>query len=170
MTTFWAVLLIVAGIVALLMPLLVGIGVAVLMTWLVLAAGVVHLVHAFSERGGALVWHLLIGAAYIVGGVYMLLHPAASLASLTLVVGALFIVEGLLRLVAFARLRRQRGAAWLLGDGVLTLLLGLLIAATWPLSSIRVPGTLLAISLLSSGISRLLHRRHAAAAVLDGVA
>ena len=58
----------------------------------------------------------------------------------------------------YARLRRLHQANWFLWDGLITLLLGILIWARWPVSSVWALGTIVGISLISSGIARLSFR------------
>src|SRR5580658_1541253 len=80
-----SVLMIVVGFMAILLPLAAGIGVSILVSWLVLLVGFAYLVHAFAARtAGGVVWRLLLGILYVAGGGYLLLHPAVSLVSLTL--------------------------------------------------------------------------------------
>ena len=57
-----------------------------LLWWLVLFAGVAHLVYAWSERGaGAIIWQILIGIVYVIAALYMLVLPVAGVVALTLV-------------------------------------------------------------------------------------
>ena len=100
-----------------------------LIAWLIILAGVVHLVVAFHAHGaGSLIWKLLVGLAYIVFGGYLLVHPLLGVASLTLVLASLFLIEGVLDLVLYFKLRPARGAGWVLFDGLVTLLLAGFIA------------------------------------------
>src|ERR1700687_4449456 len=90
----WGVLLIIFGIVAIGSPLLAAVAVNALIAWLIILAGVVHLVMAFHSHGaGSMIWKLLVGLAYIAFGGYLLLHPLLGVASLTLVLASLFLIE-----------------------------------------------------------------------------
>src|SRR5271163_2934372 len=96
----WGVLLIVFGVVAVGEPLLAAVAVNALVGWLIILAGVVHVVMAFHSHGaGSIVWKLLVGLAYIAFGGYLILHPLLGVASLTLVLASLFLLEGVLDLV-----------------------------------------------------------------------
>ena len=77
-------------------------------------------------------------------------------ASLTLVLASLFLVEGILNIVLFFRTRSLRGSSWVLIDGIITLLLGLMIYAQWPSSSAWAIGTLVGISMIFSGVTRVM--------------
>lgn len=151
-----SVLMIIAGVLAIVIPPVAGLTVLLVVAWLLMFSGVFHFVFAWHTRtAGAMIWELLLGVLYLGVGVYALLHPAAGLASLTLLLAAYLFAEGVLELVLSFRLRPMRGAGWLLLDGIVTLILGILIWRTWPSSSEWVLGTLVGISMLFSGVSRL---------------
>jgi uncharacterized membrane protein HdeD (DUF308 family) len=153
----WGVLLIILGILAVGQPVLAGIAVNALIAWLIVLGGVVHLVLAFHARSaGSFIWRLLVGLAYIVFGGYLLMHPLLGVASLTLLLASLFLIEGVLDIVLYARLRPAQGAGWLLLDGLVTLLLSLLIWMHWPSSSAWAIGTLVGVSLIMSGVARVM--------------
>src|SRR5882672_9286876 len=143
----WGVLLIVFGILAVGSPMVAAVAVNALIAWLIVLSGVVHLVLAFHARGaGSLIWKLLVGLAYIFIGGYLLMHPLLGVASLTLLLASLFLVEGVLDIALYFNLRAARGAAWVLFDGLVTLLLALFIGTHWPSSSAWVIGTLVGVS------------------------
>jgi uncharacterized membrane protein HdeD (DUF308 family) len=97
----------------------------------------------------------LLSALYIVVGVYALMHPVAGLASLTLFLAGYFLAKGVLELVLSFRLRPMRGSTWTLFDGIVSLILAVMIWRTWPSSTEWAIGTLVGISMLFSGVSRL---------------
>lgn len=151
-----SVLMIIAGILAIVVPPAAGLTVILVVSWLLMFSGAFHLVFAWHTRtAGGMVWELLLGILYLGVGAYAMLHPVAGLASLTLLLAAYLFVEGALEFVLSFRLRPMRGSGWLMLDGVVTLILGVLIWRTWPSSSEWVIGTLLGISMLFSGVSRL---------------
>jgi uncharacterized membrane protein HdeD (DUF308 family) len=153
----WGVLLIVFGMLAVGSPFLAAVAVNVVVAWLIVLAGVVHLTLAFSAHSaGSVIWKLLVGLAYLLFGGYLILHPVLAVASLTLVLASLFLIEGVLDIVLFFKMRTMRGSSWVLMDGVITLLLGLMIYAQWPSSSAWAIGTLVGISMIVSGLTRLM--------------
>ncbi|HLW86889.1 MAG TPA: DUF308 domain-containing protein [Terriglobales bacterium] len=157
LSIMWGVLLIVFGMLAVGSPFLAAVAVNVVIAWLIVLAGVVHLTLAFSAHGaGSVTWKLLVGLAYLFFGGYLILHPVLAVASLTLVLGSLFLIEGVLDIVLFFKMRTMRGASWVLIDGIITLLLGLLIYAQWPTSSSWAIGTLVGISMIISGLTRVM--------------
>ncbi|MGA8301166.1 MAG: DUF308 domain-containing protein [Terriglobales bacterium] len=153
----WGVSLIILGMLAVGMPFLAAVAVNVFVAWLIVLAGVLHLSVAFQKReAGSVIWRLLIGLAYVCFGGYLIAHPALGVASLTLVLASLFLIEGILNVALFFKVREVQGSSWFLFDGIITLLLGLLIYVQWPSSSAWAIGTLVGISMIISGITRVM--------------
>ena len=84
------------------------------------------------------------------------MHPVLGVASLTLVLASLFLIEGILDIVLFFQMRSMRVSGWVLGDGTITLSLGLLIYLQWPSSSMWAIGTLVGVSMIISGVTRVM--------------
>jgi len=101
-------------------------------------------------------WEILLGFVYALAGLYLVANPVAGLASLTLVIAFYLLIEGILELVLSFRLRPAHGSGWLLFDGVVTLVLAVMIWSTWPSSAVWVVGTLIGISMVFSGMTRLM--------------
>ena len=81
----WGVLLIVFGVMAVGSPFLAAVAVSVVVAWLIVLAGIVHLMLAFRVHGaGSMIWKVLVGIAYLCFGAYLILHPVLGVASLTL--------------------------------------------------------------------------------------
>ncbi len=111
----WAILLIIVGFAALALPFEAGIAIAILVASFVIVAGIAHIAGTFAARTTAgYFWGLLVGAAYLFAGVYLVLHPKLSLVSLTLALAALFLVEGIFRIVSYFHVRSAPGAGWIL--------------------------------------------------------
>jgi len=153
----WGILLIIFGVLAISAPMLAALAVNVVLAWLIILAGVIHLVVAFhAHRAGSIIWKLLVGIAYLCFGIYLLLRPALGVTALTLLLACLFVIEGILNIILFFRMRSVRGSSWVLIDGIITLLLGSLIYMQWPSSSAWVIGTLVGISMIISGVTRVM--------------
>ena len=152
----WGVLLIIFGVLAIGSPFVAAVAVNVVIAWLIVLAGVVHVVLAFHAHGaGSVIWKLLVGIAYLCFGAYLITHPVLGVASLTLVLASLFLIEGILEVILFFKMRPLKGSSWMLLDGIITLLLGLLIYVQWPSSSLWAIGTLVGVSMIISGIARV---------------
>jgi uncharacterized membrane protein HdeD (DUF308 family) len=153
----WGVLLVALGVLAVGSPLVAAVAVNVVISWLIVVAGVIHLAVAFHRREvGSIIWRILVGLAYVFFGVYLIAHPAIGVASLTLVLASLFLVEGIFDIALFFQVRAVQGSSWILIDGIITLLLGLMIYLQWPSSSSWAIGTLVGVSLIVSGVTRVM--------------
>jgi len=153
----WGVLLIICGMIAIGEPFLAAIAVATFIGWLLIFVGVVHVVLAFhAHTGTSLGWKLLVGVAYIFIGGYLLFRPLAGVATLTLMLAFLFLVEGVLDFMLWWKSRTLDGALWILVDSVITLVLGGMIYVHWPTSSVWAIGTLVGISMIISGVTRIM--------------
>jgi uncharacterized membrane protein HdeD (DUF308 family) len=151
-----SILMIAAGILAIASPLAAGLAVNIFVAWLLLFSGFVHLVFAWYTRGAwGFIWELLLGFVYGFVGVYLLMHPVAGLASLTIALSIYLFLESILEFVLGFTLRPLPGSGWLLFDGIVTLILAVMIWRTWPSSAAWVIGLLVGISMLFSGTSRL---------------
>jgi len=156
-SVLWGVLLIVFGVMAVVSPFLAAVAVSVVVGYLIILAGVVHLMLAFRAHGaGSMIWKALVGVAYLCFGGYLIVHPVIGVASLTLVLASLFVLEGVLDIVLYVKMRPVHGSSWVLTDGIVSLLLGLLIYMQWPSSSGWAIGTLVGISLIFSGVARVM--------------
>ena len=152
-----SVLMIVAGILAIGLPLAAGLAVNLVVAWLLVFAGVGHLWFAWElRRIGGMVWQLLLGVLYIGVGIYLLAHPVAGLLTLTLALAIYLFVEGVLELILAFQLPARQARGWLVLDGIVTLILGFLIWRTWPVSTEWAIGTLVGISMIFSGSTRLM--------------
>ncbi len=153
----FAVLFIILGIISIAEPMMAALAVALLVGWLLIFGGGAHLVSAFSGGGaGRVIWQVLIGIVYLVGGFYFLTHPLLSVGTLTLVLAGIILAEGVFEIIAYFKTRSSGASVWLLINGLITLLLGGLIWFHWPSSSVWAIGTLLGVNLLMTGITRLM--------------
>lgn len=153
----WGVLLVIFGVLAIGEPMVAAVALNIFIAWLLIFVGVVHAVLAFHAHSGTSVgWKLLVGVAYIFLGGYLLFHPLLGVASLTLLLAILFLVEGVLDLILWWKTRSAEGSFWILVDALVTLLLGGMIYVHWPSSSVWAIGTLVGVSMIFSGVSRIM--------------
>jgi uncharacterized membrane protein HdeD (DUF308 family) len=152
-----SILLIIFGMLALTLPIVSSIGVAILIGWLVVFDGAAQFIHAFQSTGiGNTVWKLLVAGFYVVAGGYLLTHPALGAAGLTLVLGVFLFAEGVTDVIAYFSTRKTGSSGWVLVDGIVTVVLGFMIWDQWPSTSLWVIGTLVGISMVMTGITRLM--------------
>jgi uncharacterized membrane protein HdeD (DUF308 family) len=117
-------------------------------------AGVAEVINAFQIKtwGRFLLW-LLLGALYIVAGLITFENPLLAAAILTLFLGIALIASGVMRIVLAFSMQAVMPWIWVLLSGVITLLLGLVIVAHWPVSSLYILGLFLGIDLVLAGAS-----------------
>ena len=73
-----SVVLILFGILAIALPLVSSIGVAIVIGWMVIFAGIAQLVHAFQSTGiGPILWKVLVALIYLVAGFSLIARPAS---------------------------------------------------------------------------------------------
>jgi len=149
--------MIVAGMIAIAAPLIAGVVIVYVVAWTAIFDGVFQIVYAFrAQSGGRTILELLLGLLYIVAGVFILMHPKGGLLALTLVIACFLLVYGVFALVLAFQMKPLSGWGWVLFDAIVTILLGILIWVHWPANSEWVVGTLIGISFIVSGVSRLM--------------
>jgi len=154
----WALVMIILGLLAAILPLATGIAVSVVVAWAVVLSGFAYVVSAVADRNaGAFIWRLLIGLVYIAGGSYLAFHAQIALETLTLVIATIFSIESILEIVTFFQFRVYAGSVWALFDGVITLLMAFLILLPWPNSSSWAIGIILGINLMTTGFAVLIY-------------
>ena len=117
-------------------------------------AGIAHIIHAFQVRewGAFLIW-LLTGILYTAAGLLIAYNPLLGASVFTLFIGIMLIASGVARIIVAFGMREHPGWAWMLLAGVVTLLLGLMIAAHWPTDSLWVLGVFLGVDLVFTGVA-----------------
>jgi len=128
-------------------------------TWLfgflLLGGGIGEIIHSFTvgRWSGTLV-HLLIGLLYVVVGFMMISDPADSAITLTKIIAIFMIVGGIFRVVA-ALSHRFPGWEWVLLNGGISTLLGILIYKQWPQSGLWFIGLYVGIEMIFNGWSMI---------------
>lgn len=147
------VVLIVLGTVALGTSVVATLVSVLFIGWLLIVGGAMQAAHAFGVRPwSGFFLRLFAGLLTLVVGLLLISNPAAGAVSLTLLIAAFFLVGGLFRISA-ALTHRLPGRGWALLSGTVTLFLGILIWAEWPVSGLWVIGTFVGIDMLFDGWS-----------------
>jgi uncharacterized membrane protein HdeD (DUF308 family) len=129
--------------------------------WTLIIAGVFELVQALRTHTiGAFLARLLLGVVYGFGGVALLLNPLWGVAVLTVVLGVMLLFEAGATTVLAFQVKPVSGWGWLLFDAAITAILGFLILAHWPASSLWAIGTLVGAAVLMRGITRIALSTH----------
>jgi uncharacterized membrane protein HdeD (DUF308 family) len=152
-----AILLTLAGLFAILVPIVSGLAITLIVGWFFTVSGILHFLFAWkTHTTSGIFWEILLGFLYLFSGLYLIIHPLAGLASLTLFLAVYLMFKGIVQIIHFFQLRPRDGSLWLLVDGIISLILAIMIWRSWPFSSVWVIGTLIGISILFTGISRLM--------------
>jgi len=152
-----ALLFILLGIFGIAEPWVAGLALTMLVGCLLVIGAMAHFIAAFKGHDAKhVILQVLVGLAYLMAGGYFLTHLIMGQATLTLLLSGVILAEGVLELVAYFRLRRVGGASWLLINGVITILLGAMVWAHWPSSTVWAIGMLVGVNLLLTGMSRLM--------------
>ena len=121
---------------------------------MMIIAGVAEVISAFQIKswGKFLLW-VLLGLLYVVAGFVTFQNPLLAAVLLTLVLGASLVASGIMRIILAFSMKREAPWIWVALSGVITVLLGVLILARWPVSSLYILGLFLGIDLIMAGAS-----------------
>lgn len=149
------IVMIVLGALAVLIPTVATLAVEILVGSLFLAAGLVRLFTLSRCRTvPGFWWSAIIAVLAVLLGVVLLAQPAKGALTLTMVLAAFFVVEGIVSIVvAFQIHRPMRTWVWTLFSGVIDLVLAYLIWRGWPGSAAWAIGLLVGINLFFVGLS-----------------
>lgn len=153
---------ILGGLFALFNPLAATLTATVLAAWLFIIMGAFLIATVFSEMGwGRRIWTFLLGVLAVFVGISILGNPLEGVLALTLVVGIAFLAEGVVKLLMAFSARGTPYFWMVLLSGAISVLLGGMILSNFPQSAMSILGILLAIDLLSTGISLVALSLHA---------
>src|SRR5262249_59743313 len=99
--------------------------------------------------------HIVLFTLYQLAAICLLANPLLSIFSLALLAAVFLILEGILELAPYLRLRRFRHSFWILFDGLGTFVLGILIVSRWPPASEQTIPVLVGLSLILTALSRV---------------
>jgi uncharacterized membrane protein HdeD (DUF308 family) len=156
-TWFWLVLLGLTlgalGMVAIIHPLTASVVTLVWIGGLFAAAGLAQLLQVWTVRGwrGGL-WHIANGAAYLLGGLVLLFDPLAGAVAVSLIVAAILIATGTLRLMGGVLMRPEAGWLWIALGGAAGAAAGVALVLLPPGQSALIPGLLVGAALLAEGL------------------
>lgn len=145
------VLLIILGLFAMSSAVYVTMLSVIFLGILLLVGGIAQLIYSFyARKWSGFFLSLLAGILYTVTGFLMVRNPTLSAVTLTLLLASFYTVSGLFRIIGAAMTRFQHWG-WVFFSGLISLLLGILIFAEWPLSGLWVIGLFVGIDLVFLG-------------------
>jgi uncharacterized membrane protein HdeD (DUF308 family) len=153
---FQGVVMVILGILAVAWPAVATLAVDIYIGWLFLISGTVGLVAMFSARDvPAFLWTLLTAALAMAVGVLLIWKPAEGAESLTIVLTAFFIAEGVFQIAGSSAYRDAMPGSWgwMLASGISDLILAGLLIMYWPVSAAWALGLLVGVNLITSGVA-----------------
>jgi uncharacterized membrane protein YccF (DUF307 family)/uncharacterized membrane protein HdeD (DUF308 family) len=148
------IVLVILGVIAILVPPIATLALTTLVGWLFLISGIVGLVTTFWARHAPGFWWSLISAIIgILVGLALLASPVVGALSLTLVLIAFFIIEGVASIMYAVDHRRQLTGSWgwMLISGIIDIILAGIILAGLPETAVWALGLLVGINMLFGG-------------------
>lgn len=113
--------------------------------------GITQIIHAYGVKTvQQVLFHFILGLTCIAAGIVMIIFPEAAALSLTLLIAMMLIVSGIARVIASLSMYFEHWV-WLLINGFLGIILGMLILYQWPVSGFWVIGTLVSLDILFTG-------------------
>jgi uncharacterized membrane protein HdeD (DUF308 family) len=151
--TAFGVIAIILGMLAMLAPGITGLSLAILLGLVVLAGGIIRMIWAFQAGSlGKGILKFAVGLLTVVAGIVLVTNPIVGSGVLTILLAVYFILDGVSEIAAGVGLGVGTGGGWLLFGGIVSVLLGFMIWAQFPLSGAWALGTLLGIKLFFIGL------------------
>ena len=158
------IVLVVLGLLAIVVPPLATLAVAILIGWLLLVSGIVGLITTFMARQAPGFWWSLLSAVLAVAaGVILLGWPASGVISLTLLLVVFFVIEGVASIMYALEHRKELSGrwGWMLASGIIDLVLAVMIYAGLPSTAAWALGLLVGINLVFGGTALVAMALHA---------
>ncbi|WP_426433939.1 HdeD family acid-resistance protein [Bradyrhizobium genosp. P] len=151
---FEGILLVILGIAAVIVPPLASLAITIVLGWMFLISGIGGLIVTFWARNMPGFWWSLISAALaVLAGLVLLARPVQGVLTLTIVVGAYFVAEGVATIMYALEHRRELSGrwSWLLIAGLMDILIAFFIIAGLPGSAEWALGLLVGLNLMFGG-------------------
>jgi uncharacterized membrane protein HdeD (DUF308 family) len=154
--SFWyilqSVLMILAGIMALIFPVISSVAIVIFLGWLLIFSGVLQAFSLIDARHVPHFWLQLVSVVLsVLVGILFLRNPGAGLLTLTLLLIVFFMVEGISKIIFSLTIRPFPNWGWVFASGVVGILLAFYLWANTPVTAIWLLGVLLGIELISEG-------------------
>uniref|UniRef100_Q07MH1 HdeD family acid-resistance protein n=1 Tax=Rhodopseudomonas palustris (strain BisA53) TaxID=316055 RepID=Q07MH1_RHOP5 len=148
------ILLSLCGLAAVLLPLLASLAITILLGWMLILTGATALALTFwAKQLPGFWWSLLSAVVALVAGFVLLFWPVEGTVTLTLIVGAYFLAEGVVTIMYALEHRRELSErwGWLLAAGIADLLVAAVIISGFPATATWAIGLLVGLNLLFGG-------------------
>lgn len=154
---FEGIVFILLGFLAVALPTVSTISIALLIGWLFLIGGVVQGYRTFQARGKAGFWtSLVMPILAIIVGLILILNPIIGVLTLTILLATYFLIEGIIKIMVAMSMRPLQPWGWLLFSGILAIFLAAIIWSGWPGTALWVLGLIVGINMIFFGWSLIL--------------
>jgi uncharacterized membrane protein HdeD (DUF308 family) len=157
-------ILLVLGVLAIAVPQIATLAVAILIGWLFLVSGIVGVITTFWMRTAPGFWWSLVSAILgIAAGLVLLFSPATGALSLTLILVVFFIIEGVASIMFALDHKRELSGrwGWMLASGIIDLILAAAVFVMLPNAAAWVIGLMVGINLVCGGVALIGMALHA---------
>jgi|SRR6516162_541041 len=145
-------LMILAGVLAIVYPVLSSVAVVIFLGWLLIISGVVQAISVIGAHSVPHFWLQLVSVVlFVIVGTLFLRHPGEGLLTLTLLFIVFFMVEGISKVIFSLTIRPFPNWGWVLISGIIGILLSLYLWASIPITAVWLLGVLLGIELICEG-------------------
>lgn len=154
--SFWYIvqsgLMVLAGILALIFPVISSVAIVLFLGWLLIFSGILQAISLIDARHVPHFWLQLVSVVLsVLVGILFLRNPSAGLLTLTLLLIVFFMVEGISKVIFSLTIRPFPNWGWVLASGVISILLAFYLWANTPVTAIWLLGVLLGIELICEG-------------------
>lgn len=150
----YGILLVLCGIVAIIFPAISTVAAMLILSIVLMIAGVATMIHSFwMGKWSGMLGQLFVGIIYLVLGIMIQSTPIATALAFTFILAAFFIVVGVFRVISSLVIRYPYWG-WSLLNGIITFLLGVIIYRLYersPAESLWILGLLIGIEMLFHG-------------------
>ncbi len=151
-TRLFGLITMIFGFLSIMAPMVTGLALAVMVGILMIAGGIARI--AFSFRAGSFgkgALGFLFGGIVAFFGALVLAHPLIGLGSLTFLLISYFLAEGIMEIACAFKVKPEQGWGWMIFNGAVAFLLGVMLWQSWPLSGGWAIGVLVGIKLIFAG-------------------
>ena len=146
------ILMVVAGFLALVYPLIASVAIVYLLAWILIVSGVVQGIGLIGARQVPHFWLQLISVVIaIVVGLLLLRQPESGLVVFSVLLIVYFMVEGMAKIIFALSIKPFPNWGWVLGAGIVSILLAVYLWANLAVASEFLLGILLGVQLICEG-------------------
>jgi uncharacterized membrane protein HdeD (DUF308 family) len=152
----FGILVVIFGVLSIASPMMTGVAVAMFVGALMLVTGIMRIIAAIkSGQWGSGIFGTLIGLLGVAAGIILLAQPMLGLATLTLLLAAYFLADGICEIIVSFKMKPEKGWGWMLFGGIISVLLGFMIWRQWPVSGAWAIGVLVGVHILMVGFTMI---------------